>query len=300
MRISQALKDRVVELDRRYRSTWDAHAIAHVVGMSPTTAAKILREVRGPRPKRAKRPHTRRTRFARRDAMWSTDFVDLGWGWKLIKTIDEMSGFRLGWDLCRSETAEAAVSHARSIVERMGRAPLVWKYDHGSGCTSLAFQAFLAGHKVVAYPIPPRAPWANGRVERDHQDILAWLIPLEGQELTREELEREVDEAMLGFNFVKPRASHRFRKSAEVYFDDEIGGLENTDDEVRGHFAQDIDDATLELGGDPGGSSERLHRRAVRLVMQRWGLYEEWDTAAPEGSSGAETVNRTGAENVSF
>lgn len=300
MRISQALKDRVVALDWRYRSTWDAHAIAHVVGMSPTTAAKILREARGPRPKRTKRPHTRRTRFARRDVMWSTDFVDLGWGWRLIKTIDEMSGFRLGWDLCRSETAEAAVSHARSIVERMGRAPLVWKYDHGSGCTSRAFQGVLAEWKVVAYPIPPRAPWANGRVERDHQDILAWLIPLEGREPTREELDREVDEGMLSFNFVKPRASHGFRKSAEVYFDAEVGGLENADDVARGQFAQAIDDAKSELEGGRGASGERLHRRAVRLVMQRWGLYEEWDAAAPEGPSGTETVNRTGSENVSF
>lgn len=180
----------MVELDRRYRSTWDAHAIAHVLGMSPTTAAKILREERGPRPKRAKESHTRRTRFKQRDVMWSSDFVRLGWGWLLIKTIDEMSGLRLGWELCRSETAEAAVAHARSIIERMGRAPLVWKYDHGSAFTSKKFQELLACHKIVAYPTHPRAPWTNGRVERDHQEILNWLIAFEGKDMTKKMLER--------------------------------------------------------------------------------------------------------------
>ncbi|MFI5360966.1 MAG: DDE-type integrase/transposase/recombinase [Elusimicrobiota bacterium] len=178
MKVTAELRTRVVELDRRYRSTWDAHAIGFVVGLSATTVAKILREIRGPRPKRRKQPHTRRTKFLFRDVMWSSDFVRLGWGWLLMRTVDEMSGFRLGWDLCRGEAAQAAVAHARSIVKRMGRAPLTWKFDHGSAFTSEAFQDLLAELRIVPYATQPHAPWTNGRVERDHQDIHAWLIPL--------------------------------------------------------------------------------------------------------------------------
>ena len=51
MKVTAEIREKVLALDRRYRSTWDAHAIAHVVKLSHTTVAKILREFRGPRPK---------------------------------------------------------------------------------------------------------------------------------------------------------------------------------------------------------------------------------------------------------
>jgi len=305
MRISQEHKNRVVELDRRYRSTWDAHAIAHVVGLSPTTVAKILREVRGPRPKRAKRPHTRRTRFNRRDVMWSSDFVRIGWGWLLLTTMDEMSGYVLGWDLVRSENALAVLEHAESILERMGRAPLVWKYDHGSAFMSEIFQGLLEDHQIVPYPIAPRSPWVNGRTERDHQEVHNWLIPLAGRELSRAELEREIDEGMWVRNFIKPRACLEFRKSAEVYFSDDAALM--ADSEIRGCLAQSLRDEKCLLGVlDPaqvyeiGKSGERLHRKAVRAALQKLGVYEEWDTAAPEGPLEAGIVNRTEATDASF
>lgn len=304
MKVTEEIKARVVELDRSYRSTWDAHAIGFVVRLSATTVAKILREVRGPRPKRKKQPHTRRTKFLFRDVMWSSDFVRLGWGWLLIRTVDEMSGFRLGWDLCRGETAQAAVAHARSIVKRMGRAPLAWKYDHGSAFTSAAFQDFLAELRIVRYPTQPHAPWTNGRVERDHQDIHAWLIPLilAGHEPSPETLEKEIDEGMLSFNYVKPRAVHGFRKSAEVYFSKEAQLVINED--VRDRLHGVICEIAYSLGAEDSDrlkprTREKLHRKTVRLALQRLKLYEEWDTALKRPSE-AETVNRSEPANVSF
>ena len=305
MRIGEDLRRKVIELDRRYRSTWDAHAIAHVVGISATTVAKILREVRGPRPKRAKQPHTRRTRFTRRDVMWSSDFMKLGWGWLLLTTMDEMSGYVLGWELVRSENALAVLEHAESILERMGRAPLAWKYDHGSAFTSEIFQGLLEEHQIVPYPIAPRSPWVNGRTERDHQEVHNWLIPLAGRDVSREELEREIDEEMLVRNFIKPRACLGFGKSAEVYFNPDAA-LEASG-EVRGWLAQGIIDEKSMLGvPDPEEvyeikkSGERLHRKAVRQTLQKLGLYEEWDVAATQGPLVAETVNRSGPSDVSF
>jgi len=305
MRISPELKARVVELDRRYRSTWDAHAIAYVVGLSPTTVAKILREIRGPRPKRVERPHTRRTRFTYRDVMWSSDFVKIGWGWMLLRTMDEMSGYVLGWDLVRSENEKDVLAHAEAILERMGRAPLVWKYDHGSAFISAIFQRMLESEKIVLYPIAPRSPWVNGRTERDNQEVHNWLIPLSGRELSREELDREIDEGMLVRNFIKPRACLKFKKSAEVYFSaDSVLKVEH---DIRWCLAEQMHAEKSKLGApDPTQvygirkSGERLHRRAVRTALQNLGWYEEWDTAAPERLSEAETVNRTQAGNVSI
>jgi transposase InsO family protein len=304
MRIGEEIKRRVIELDRRYRSTWDAHAIAHIVKISPTTVAKILREFRGPRPKRVERPHTRRTRFIRRDVMWSSDFMKLGWGWMLLTTMDEMSGYVLGWDLVRSENALAVLEHAQSILERMGRAPLVWKYDHGSAFMSEIFQGLLEDYEIVPYPIAPRSPWVNGRTERDHQEVHNWLIPLAGKELSREELEKEIDEEMQVRNFIKPRACLGFRKSAEVYFS--ADSALDADNQLRGWLAQGLAEEKCMLGApDPieayaiRKSGERLHRKAVRAALKKLGLYEEWDTA-PEGPLAAEIVNRTEASDVSF
>jgi transposase InsO family protein len=309
MKVTTEVKERILALDRRYRSTWDAHAIAHIVGLSHTTVAKVLREFRGPRPKRAKQPHTRRTKFFRRDVMWSSDFVRVGWGWLLLVTMDEHSGYILGWDLVRSEQAMAVVEHAESILARMGRAPLVWKYDHGSAFTSGVFQGLLEDYKIVPYPIPPRSPWVNGRKERDNQEVHNWLIPLEGLKISRDQLDREIDEGMLVRNFVKPRSCLGFRKSAEVYFSEDA--VLDADDEVREWFAQSLCDAKCELDvQNPDEvyeikkSGERLHRKAVRLALQKEGLYEEWDVAAQEGLEErpleAESVNKTADENVSF
>lgn len=298
-KVTAEVKERVLALDRRYRSTWDAHAIAHIMKLSATTVAKILREFRGPRPRRAKRPHTRRTRFLRRDVMWSSDFVELGWGWLLLTTIDEHSGYILGWDLVSSEQAMAVLDHAMSILERMGRAPLVWKYDHGTAFTSDVFQGLLESYDIVPYPIAAHSPWVNGRKERDHQEVHNWLIPLVGREVSREELEREIDDEMLMRNFIKPRACLGFKKSAEVYFSKKAELA--PDEEDREWLAQEIRNEKCTMGEeDPDEvyeirkSGERKHRKAVRLALQNVLLYEEWDTAAQEWPSEAGCVNRTG------
>ncbi len=216
-----------------------------------------------------------------------------------------MSGYVLGWDFVRSEQAAAVLAHAEAIIERMGRAPLVWKYDHGSAFTSEIFQGLLAHHEIVPYPIAPRSPWVNGRNERDHQEVHNWLIPLAGQELSREQLEREIDEEMLVRNYIKPRACLGFRKSAEVYFS--ADAALTMDAKIRGDLAQHMSDVKCELGApDPAvvyeirKSGERLHRRSVRTALQKMQLYEEWDTASPQGPSEAEIVNRSATLDVSF
>lgn len=292
MRIAESVRRKVIEIDRRYRSSWDVRAIAYVTGISPTSAAKILKQARGPRPKKAKRSHDRRTRFLFRDVMWSSDFKNLPGGRKLLKTLDEMSRYKLGWDVLATESATAAVLHGEELVERMGRAPLVWKYDHGSPFTSELFQAFLDGYDIIPFPIPPRAPWANGRCERDNQDLDGWLLPLEGKEISLEELKREVDEGMLMINYVKPRAVLGFRRSAEVYFSKEADGIAEIDREC---LKLDLEDIKCQLGST-GNPNERIHRRAVRKLLAKWSLYEEWE----EMPRGAKFVNRTDEKNVAF
>ena len=273
----------MIELDKRYRSSWDVRSIAHVVGIGHTTTAKILRAARGPRPKPARPSHQRRTRFLRRDVMWSSDFTQMPDGRKLLKTLDEMSRYRLAWDMAPTETAHAVVEHARQLIERMGRRALIWKYDHGSAFTSQVFQDFLAEMRIVPYAIPPRAPWANGRTERDNKEVKNWLIPVERMQLTGDELERDVDDGMLMLNYVKPRSVLGFRSSASVYF--EKPEIAEPD---RERFFAELEAAKGEFD-EPRGS-ERLHRKAVRILLQKWGLYEEWD--------GSENVNRLEASCV--
>jgi len=219
--------------------------------------------------------------------------------------MDEMSGYVLGWDLVRSENAGAVLEHAESILDRMGRAPLVWKYDHGSAFTSEVFQGLLDHHEIIPYPIAPHSPWVNGRTERDHQEVHNWLIVLEGRELSREELEREIDEAMWMRNFIKPRACLGFRKSAEVYFG--AGAALTAENEIRGWLAQELAEQKCHLGApDPAEvyeikkSGERLHRKAVRAALQKLELYEEWETAVPPKPLEAGTVNRSDPSDISF
>ncbi|MBI3317297.1 MAG: hypothetical protein HYZ85_04765, partial [Candidatus Omnitrophica bacterium] len=57
MKITQEIQAKVIDLDRRYRSSWDARAIAHTIGgISPQTVAAILKEARGPRPQKSEAP----------------------------------------------------------------------------------------------------------------------------------------------------------------------------------------------------------------------------------------------------
>jgi transposase InsO family protein len=280
-RLAQERIKAVVDVDQRYRSSWDVRALAHVTGVGKSSVAKIVKSVRGARPRPIEKAHNRRTRFLARDVMWSSDFVEQPDGRKLLKTIDEASRYRLGWDAADTETAAAVVVHARRIIERMGRAPLVWKYDHGSAFTSKAFQALLAEHGIVGYPIPPRAPWANGRTERDHQEIKNWLAPTRG--LSAEALTRDIDEGMLMLNFVKPRAVLGFKTSAKAYFDDP-GVPEIKKIEFRERLRRSL----------KGSRDERLQRREIRAILAELGLYEEW--LLPENGLGS--VNRTQELNV--
>lgn len=259
----------MIELDERYRSSWDARSIAHVVGIGHTTVAKILREKRGPRPRRRRLPHDRRTSFLRRDVMWSSDFTEVPGKKKLLKTLDEMSRFKLGWEIVPSERAADVVEHARQLIARMGRKPLVWKFDHGSAFMSHAFQSFLAQNEIVPYPIAPRAPWANGRTERDNKEIKNWLIPVEKSLKNTEELDADVDDGMLMLNYVKPRAVLGFRTSASAYF--AKPAVEELD---RSQFIVELN--ALKNQFDESRWSERVHRKAVRTLLQRLGLYEEW------------------------
>jgi len=291
MRISEEVKQRVIELDRRYRSTWDVRSVANIIGIGHNSVARILREARGPRPKKAERPHNGRTSFARRDVMWSSDFKDLPGGWKLLKTLDEMSRYKIGWDILDSESAEVLVKHARELVESMGRTPLVWKFDNGGAFKSEAFQAFLKEQSIIPFPIPPRAPWVNGRTERDNQEVANWLLPLEGREITREKLQRDLDEGMLMLNYVKPRAVLGYRKSADVYFN--TPGVEEMD---REWLKLDVDGAKCELKWDFGKENWNIHRKAVRAVLKKWMLLEEWEEIPKE----VRIVNRSEQKNVSL
>ncbi len=290
MKISEAVKQRVIELDRRYRSTWDVRSIAHVIGIGHNSVAKIVRAARGPRPKKTERPHNGRTHINYRDVMWSSDFLAIPGG-KLLKTLDEMSIYKLGWDIVDSESAEELVKHAEGIVGSMGRAPLVWKFDNGGAFKSQMFQDFLAKHKIIPYPIPPHAPWVNGRTERDNQEIENWLLTLEGREISREELRREVDEGMLILNYVKPRAVLGYRKSAEVY----LNGDGATEEMDREWLALNLEDIKCQLGWNGWAENRRIHRKAVRQLLLKWTLLEEWEEV-PED---ARIVNRSKQENIS-
>lgn len=284
-RIPAGIRDLVVRLDRDYRATWDTRSIASVVKISHGSVAKILAEVRGPRPKKKDVPHLSRTRFLMRDVMWSSDFTDIQGGRKLLRTLDEYSRHRPGWDICR-ESAEDAVKHGEGLVACVGRAPLVWKYDHGSPFTSRLFQEFLRRHEVIGYATQARAPWTNGRTERDNREIKNWLIPVK-EDVSDAELGKEVNEGMIMLNNIKPRAVLGYKTSADVYFHSQ--GVAHLD---RAEVAARLEE--IKRGLEPL-KGERLHRRAVRELLKKLGLYEEWEVKRE-----AESVNRIADSNVSI
>ena len=147
---------------------------------------------------------------------------------------------------------------------------------------------FLEEHHILPFPIPPRAPWANGRVERDHQNIQNWLIPLEGENLSDVRLECEVDEGMFMLNFIKPWMVLDYKTPAQAYF--HTAGVNEVD---RERLALDVENEKVALGPTGG---ERLHRKAVRQILQSWGLYQEWE----EKPKGAPAVNISQQKIVSF
>lgn len=272
--IAEERRAAVAAMDRRYRSSWDARSVAHVTGVGKSTVAKLLAELRGPRPRQPELPHTRRTRILRPDVMWATDFMDLPGGRALAKTIDEASRYRPGWETARGETATAAVKHAQGMLRRTSRWPLVWKHDGGKAFTGEEFQGMLAAHGIVGYPTAPRAPWTNGRVERDHREIQNWLATLDVSRLSDAALEKEIDDGMIMLNFVKPRAVLGYQRSAEVYF----AGRPFTEAE-RKEFVEAVrrrEDLLMKMG--PGAR----RRMAVRLVLKEFGLLEEWEVERRE------------------
>jgi len=284
-RVTEAVRAKILKIDRENRSTWDTRSIASVVGVSHSSVAKVLAEIRGPRPKRKAPPHTGRTKVLARDVFWSSDFTEVPGKRKLLKTLDEHSRYKPGWDIC-PETAESVVGHAEELVKCLGRAPLVWKYDHGAAFTSGKFQAFLSRHGIIGYPTQRRAPWTNGRTERDNREIKNWLIPV-ADEVPDSELDREVHEGMLMLNNLKPRAVLGYKTSVSVY--QKCNGVEHLDRQEVSRKLEEIKRSLAPLKG------ERLHRKAVRELLKRLGLYEEWDV-----NGTAKSVNRIDQTNISI
>lgn len=284
----EEVKQKVIELDKRYRSSWDVRSIAYTVGASHGTVAKILREERGPRPQHLTPSHDRRTQFFLRDVMWSSDFMECPDKRELLKTLDETSRYRLGWNLANTPTAKGVVQHGEEIIDRLGRVPIVWKYDHGSAFTGKQFQDFLNYWEIFPFPIPPRAPWAQERIERDNKEIQNWLIPLENKQLANQHWEKEIDDGMFMLNFIKPRSVLNYKTSAYVYFNTE--GVEEFDREWLRLDLKDIKCQLIHYSG------ERLQRKAIRILLQKWGLYYEY----LEVTRGAKSVNTSDSSDVSF
>lgn len=279
MRIPQQMIDKVKKIDEHYRETWDVRAIAHVTGVSAGSVSKILKESRKPKPVKKKPSHERRTKFSHCDVMWSTDFTEMSNGRKLVKTLDEKSDYKLGWDMAGSETADSLIRNLQGILSRMDRKPLVWKYDNGSSFKSKRFKQFLEGNRIMPYPIRRRAPWINGRTERDHQEVQKWMSSTPKTVLTDEEYEKELNEGIFMLNYIKPRAVLGFKTSASVYFND--SGVndavrETLFEEVRKMKEKDV-------------KCKRNHRKAVREALKKMGLYEEYFSPKKE----AESVNRS-------
>lgn len=89
-------------------------------------------------------------------------------------------------------------------------------------------------------------------------------------------------------NYVKPRAVLGFKKSAEVYF--RTLGIEEI---PRDHFLGKVLEYEAQIGMM---GTERTRRKATRMAMQYWEVYEEW-TQLPWWDR---DVNRTQARNVSI
>ncbi len=142
------------------------------------------------------------------------------------------------------------------------------------------FQEFLRQHGIIGYATQRRAPWTNGRTERDNREIKNWLIPVV-DEVTDSELEREVREGMLMLNNLKPRAVLGFKTSTSVYHN--CKGIEHLDRQEISRMLEEVKSSLTPLKG------ERLHRKAVRELLKRLGLYEEWEVGVT-----AESVNRIG------
>lgn len=276
MRINQNIVDSVIKIDTDYRSTWDSRGIAHVTGISHGSVAKILKEHRGSRPERNKPPHNGRTKFLFRDVMWSSDCTETDTGKLLVRTIDEKTGFTLGYDTVRSENADEITKHAEDIIARFGKAPLIWKYDNGPAFKSSKFGKLLIQHKIISYPIHRRSPWTNGRTECSHKDVHRWLIPAEAKELTGNEFMKDLGEGVLMLNYLKPRAVLGYETAARAYFNDR--GVTEAD---RVKLWKEVENIHKKF-------VEYKHRKIVRVAMQNVGLYEEWILNKKK----AESVNR--------
>jgi IS30 family transposase len=216
--------------------------------------------------------------------MWSVDFMELDDKRLLIKTLDEHSTYRTGCDRVDSETAACAVAHMKKAIETMGEKPLLLKIDHGSAFMSGAFMDFLEEQGILPYPTKPRAPWTNGRTERDNQEIHNWLIPVVERRLPNEILDLDLQDGLIHLNHIKPRAILNFRTASEAYFNGP-----SVPNETRQEFLQEASQHK-HLLRETGG--EKIWRNKIRQLLMKWKLYEEWDIT--EGP----TVNRSESLNV--
>jgi transposase InsO family protein len=247
---------------------------------SPTTIAAVIADLRDPP---AQKTRARGYEITASGVMWSEDgtgFREGGRKRELLVIQDEHARFKLGNRLSDGPADEEAVcQNLRRAFAKHG-APLVLKHDGDSIFHGHRIQQLLTEHQVVELTGPPGYPPYNGKQERSMRDVKSYERAMRRHGVQASLRERLVS-TMQDLNEDRPRPVLGGRTAREAFEEDRVPLPD------RVIFREEVTQTEKALRARARSRSElgSARRRAVELVLLRYGLLREWrdvSTISPE------------------
>lgn len=158
----------------------------------------------------------RRYEFTGVHVAWAMDFVAVKPEGRVLRMQEERIRIALGGAHRVNWEASDVARFFSDGCRRYGR-PYFPKFDRGSEFRSRLFLALLRGLKVIPIPSRGHYPQGNGKDERSHGEIRKWLINVDTDLVTKEDVFREFGLAMLDQNQDRPKSYLGNRTAEEVF-----------------------------------------------------------------------------------
>lgn len=280
--IAASARDRIRSCYQTHYGQWGPRVLAgwcRRQGLGDWSASTIACVIEDLRPERGPDRPSVRYEVTAPGVMWSEDgtgFRERGRKKELLVVQDEHARFKLQYRLVNGPADEDAVfEYLRAAFKRCGP-PLVLKHDGASIFHGDRIRQLLADHQVTELTGPPGYPPYNGKNERSMRDIKSYVRAMR-RASRRGSLRTCIDAAINDLNHERPRPVLGDRTARETYEEDQVPLPD------RARFIRRVNrtEKKLREAARSRVERERARRKAVELVLLRYGLIQEWCDVSP-------------------
>jgi putative transposase len=211
--------EKVIELRKRYN--YGAEKIAIELGISPTTANRILIKA-GLSERKKRKKIFRHYERKHSNSMWQMDYTMIYEDMWLFLAVDDHSRFIVAYKLMRTPNVRETMESLNEAFGKYG-IPREILTDHGSQFYAVrggmsSFDLFCLENEINHILASVRHPQTNGKVERKMGIVKEFLETLDYRErkLSKEEIKTKIEEWIEFHNYSRIHFAYRYNSFGDI------------------------------------------------------------------------------------